>query len=132
MGAANFNPVVSDATVAPAVDDLLAGDNVGPVTDGRATILSGQVLSRGALLGRVTASGKLTLSTSAAVNGAEVPVAILANDVDASGGDVTNSLVYTAGEFNERKVIFGTGHTAASVRNALAKIGIHLKDSVPA
>jgi hypothetical protein len=134
MGAANFNPVVSDSTASPLADDLLAGDNVGPVTDGRATILTGQVLTRGALLGRVTASGKLALSTSAATHGAgsDVPVAILANDVDATGGDVTNALVYTSGEFNERKVIFGTGHTAASVRNALAARGIHLKDSVPA
>ena len=129
--AVDFNPSYSTTTTL-IHDDLLAGDNVGPVTEGRVTILSGQVVARGALLGMITASGKYVLSLSASSDGSQTPVAILANDVDATGADKTNALVYTSGEFNERKVIYGTAHTAASVRNALRARGIHLKDSVPA
>lgn len=127
----DFNPSYSTTTEL-VHDDLLAGDNVGPVTEGRVTIVSGQKLARGALLGKITTGGKYTASLSASSDGSQTPVAILANDVDASGGDVTNALVYVSGEFNERRVIFGTGHTAASVRDALRARGIHLKDSVPA
>ena len=127
----DFNPSIT-AQGTYAFDDLIAGDNVGPVTEGRGTVVSGQNVLRGALLGRITASGKLTLSLAASSDGSEVPAAILANDTNATSGDKTNALIYTAGEFNERKVIFGTGHTAASTRDALRQIGIHLKDSVPA
>ena len=129
--AVDFNPSYSTTTTL-IHDDLLAGDNVGPVTEGRVTILSGQVVARGALLGMITASGKYVLSLSASSDGSQTPVAILANDVDATAGDKTNALIYTSGEFNERKVIYGAAHTAASVRNALRARGIHLKDSVPA
>lgn len=128
----DFNPVVGDWT-ATVSDDLLAGDNVGPVTEGRITIISGAgELARGTLLGKITASGKYLKSLSTANDGSQTPVAILANDVNAGSSDVTNALVYTAGEFNERKVIFGTAHTAASTRDALRARGIHLKDAVPA
>ncbi len=127
----DFNPsITSQGTFNP--DDLLAGDNVGPVTEGRGTLASGQNLARGALLGRITTDGKYTLSLAAASDGSQIPVAILANDANASLADVTNVLLYTAGEFNERRVIFGTGQTAAGTRNALRLIGIHLKDAVPA
>lgn len=132
MSAANFNPTYSATTASNAFDDLLAGDNVGPVTEGRVTVLSGQVITRGTLMGMITASGKWIKSLSAAADGSQVPAAILANDVDATAGDKTNSLIFTSGEFNERKVVFGAAHTAATTRDALRKIGIHLKDSVPA
>lgn len=128
----NLNPGFTDQGASGKYDDLLAGDNVGPVTEGRGVMLSGQVNERGTLLGQITASKKWVRSLSASADGSQTPAAILANDVDASGGDVANILFYTAGEFNERRVIFGTGHTSALTRDGLRKIGIHLKDSVPA
>lgn len=128
----DFNPSFG-AKTAIEYDDLIAGDNVGPVTDGRITVVSGAgVLVRGTLLGKITTGGKYQTSLSGASDGSQTPVAILANDVDASAADVTNVLVYTSGEFNERAITFGTGHTAASTRDALRARGIHLKDSVPA
>jgi hypothetical protein len=127
----NFNPEYT-AITANSTDDLLAGDNVGPVTEGRVTVLSGQNLVRGTLLGRITASGKYVKSLSASSDGSQVPAAILANDTDASAADVGHVLIYTSGEFNERRVIFGTAHTADTTRDALRARGIHLKDSVPA
>lgn len=121
------------AKTAISFDNLIAGDNVGPVTEGRITIVSGAgVLLRGTLLGKITTGGKYATSLSASSDGSQTPVAILANDVDATAADVTNVLVYTSGEFNERAIIFGTAHTAATTRDALRARGIHLKDSVPA
>ncbi len=47
------------------------------------TILSGQNLVRGALIGMVTASSKYVLSLSGAADGSQVPDLILAEDCDA-------------------------------------------------
>jgi hypothetical protein len=70
---------------------------------------------------------KYLLSLAAAVDGSQVPVAILAGDCDASLADA-EALVYTTGDFNDAVVTFGTGYTAATVREALALRGIHLID----
>ncbi len=83
------------------------------------------------MLGKVTASGKYRLSLSGSVDGSETPVAILAEDTDASAAD-KEGLIYEAGVFNERKLTIGTGHTLASIRDGLRDLGIHLKDSVGA
>lgn len=111
-------------------DNLLAG-HADVITD-VVTIASSAALTRGAVLGKITSGGKYQLSASAAGDGSETPVAILAEDADASGGDVTNVPVYIAGEFNQDAVTLGTGHTVASVKDALAQKGVFLKDPVPA
>lgn len=95
------------------------------------TLISGQNLTRGALLGKITASGKYNLSLSAAGDGSETPIAVLAEDMDASAGDKT-TLAYFKGGFNDRAMTFGTGHTADSVRQALGEKGIFLKNASPA
>ena len=117
-------------TEAYVPDRLIAG-HADLITDQK-TILSGEgVLVRGALLGRVTASGKYRLSLTASNDGSQTPVAILAEDVDATADDA-EAPAYEAGEFNSNAMTFGTGHTAASVRDELTARGIYLKAAVPA
>lgn len=112
----------SSATHTP--DRLIAGNSALlhaiPIT-----VISGQNLARGALLGKITASGKYNLSLSAAADGSQAPVAILVDDVDASAGDKAG-LAYIRGDFNASAVIYGTAHTAASVEAALRDLGIFL------
>jgi len=96
-----------------------------------ATIITGQVLARGAVLGKITASGKYNLSLSAAVDGSEVPVAILADAVDATGGDIV-SPVYMGGFFDENKLVIGAAHTKASIFEQLRGVGIKLVSSISA
>ena len=81
------------------------------------TILSGQNLKRGAVVGRVTASGKYVLSLSAAENGSEDPVGILATDCYADGAD-KEAPVFFMGEFNAAECVFGADHTAATATAA--------------
>lgn len=104
--------------------NLFAGD-FPRVTDS-VTLISGQNLARGAVLGRITASGKYTLSLSASSDGSQTPVAILADAVDASGGDKA-APVYLTGEINSAALTFGTGHTAASAKPGLRALGLFLK-----
>ncbi|MFQ5460603.1 MAG: head decoration protein [Anaerolineae bacterium] len=123
----DVNPSFTSTPYTP--DRLIAGD-LKLVTD-TVTVAAGQNLLRGALLGRVTGSGEYVLSLAAAADGSQTPVAILVADTDASAGALTAG-VYLSGEFNENAVTFGTGHTAAGVKDALRDLNIYLKSPVPA
>ncbi|APO74263.1 phage lambda head decoration protein D [Rhizobium etli 8C-3] len=111
------------ATATYAPNDLLVSDV--PVIVRKITLLSGQNLKRGAVLGNITASDKYTLSASAAADGSQVPSAVLAFDVDASAGDVDCDAYFSAA-FDSTKLILGAGHTAASVEAAFRKEGAPL------
>ena len=79
-------------------DNLIAGSF--PRKEVGVTLVSGQNLTRGTVLGRITASGKYTAYNNGAVDGSEQARGILAVDTDASGGDVS-TVIYVTGEFNE-------------------------------
>jgi hypothetical protein len=104
-------------------DKLLAGDYPA-VTD--IVVIDTGVLTRGTLLGKITATGKHILCNSAAVDGSQNPTCILAEDVDATAADV-NAPVYLSGAFNQSAVIFGGADTAATHRVALRNLNIYLK-----
>lgn len=119
-------PSVNLETFTP--DNLIAQGNPGTV-DEPITLESGQNLTRGTLLGKITASGKYKISATGAGDGSETPSAILTSDTDASAGDKKTS-AYVAGVFNQNALTFGSGHTASSVKDGLRDLGIFLKDSV--
>jgi hypothetical protein len=104
-------------------DNLIAGEF--PRVARKVTIATPANLLRGAVLGRITASGKYILSASAAVDGSQTPEAILGEDTDASGGD-KEAIVYLSGEFNELALTLGAGHTAASISLGLRNKSIFL------
>ena len=110
-------------------DNLIAGDY--PLVTGEAVIESGQNLSRGALLGKVTATDKFKLCDSAAADGSENPQGTLAEDIDASAADQV-STYYLAGEFNEAAIIFGGSDDADTHRAVLRDLNIYLKAAVSA
>jgi hypothetical protein len=105
-------------------DNLIAG-NFPLVTD-TGTLLSGESVVRGELLGKITSGGKLAVSLSASSDGSETPYCIAAETVDASAADAPIAY-YLTGEFNIAAMTFGTGHTAASVKDGLRALGIFLK-----
>ena len=107
-----------------APDALLAG-NAHLLVARKVTVLTGQVLSRGAVLGTITASGKTILSLAAAADGSQTPDLILAEDVDATDSDVT-ALAYERCNCDALAVTLGTGHTVASVRERVSAKGITL------
>ena len=108
-------------------DALLAGDF--PRVTKKVTVLSGQNLVRGAVVGEVTANGKVLLSLTAAEDGSQTPSLIMAEAVDASAGDAVG-VAYATGEFSEDALTFGTAHTKATTEAALRARGIFLKPTV--
>lgn len=103
-------------------DNLIAG-NAHLLVARKVTIISGQNVVRGAVLGKITASGKYSLSLSAATDGSETPDLILAEDCDASAGDKT-ALAYARGDFADIALTLGTAHTVASITEGLRAKGI--------
>lgn len=76
-------------------------------------------------------SSKYIKSLSAAVDGSQAPAVLLSEDCDASAGDKV-TVAYFKGTFNENAITYGTGHTAASVREELRDIGISLQPTIAA
>lgn len=109
----------------PYVPDALIAQNAHLLVDESITLASGQNLKRGAVLGKITASGKYVLSLAAASDGSQTPSRILAVDTDASAGDKT-TVVYRRGDFQSQAVILGAGHTVASVTPVLSAANIEL------
>lgn len=105
--------------------------NSDRLLDRSITLISGQDLARGAVLGIITASGKYTLCDTSASDGSEDPVAILAEATDASGGDAT-TIAYERGDFDENEITLGGSDTVADVREALRDVGIFLLPSTTA
>jgi len=87
-------------------------------------VLSGETVTKGDVLGIVTADGKLKVCDSTAVDGSEVAAAVATKDIDASGGDVTDQDVLIAGEVNGDLLTFGGTDTLADHFDELRDVGI--------
>lgn len=107
--------------------DNLVADIDFPVTTEVVTVKEGQELSRGAVIGKVTADDKYILSLSGAADGSQSPKRILAEDVDASGGDV-EAIAYKSGQFNINSMTLGTGHTFATIKDPLWTEGVEVRN----
>lgn len=106
-------------------DNTLGGSF--PIVTETVTLLAGRVYKKNTLLGKITASKKLTISLSAASDGSEVPDVILAEDVDATESDKIG-VVYKSVEINKNSVVVGAGHTIDSVKDILRGKSIFLKE----
>src|SRR5258708_22646 len=124
-----FNPAASQATDTLAIDKLIAGDADSLIAD-KVVILAGQNLQRGAVLAKITASGKYILSLSAAADGSQVPDKVLAQDINAVAD--TEAISYRTGRFNQNALILGAAHTIATILEGLRGKGIHIQAATPA
>lgn len=125
----NLQPAFNNAVGSLSHDNLIAGTAINMVTE--SIVLDTGNLSRGAVLGKITATGKYVLSASAAVDGSQTPAAILAEDADATDGDKV-TVAYLTGEFNTAALTLGAGHTIASITAGLRDQGIFLKTNLAA
>lgn len=123
----NFDPSYTKDAETFSPDDLIAGET--QLITNSIILITGQNLTRGAVLGKISASGKYNLSLSAAGDGSEVPVSILGQDTDATAADVV-TFSYIKGEFNDNAITVGTAHTVATILAGLRSLGIFLKSPV--
>ena len=107
-------------TVSYDPNGIVAGDF--PVETAGATIGTAADLTAGAVLGRITASGKYIRSVAAASDGSQTPAAILLTDAAAASADAA-AVILLAGAVDQAKLNFGAGHTAATVETAFRAAG---------
>ena len=99
----------------------------GDYTTRKVTVISGQNLIAGSVLGKITASSKYNLSLSAAVDGSQTPDMILGTDCDASAGD-KEAIVYETATVVGSALTLGAAHTIASIREGLRAKGLKIDD----
>jgi hypothetical protein len=83
------------------------------------------------VLAAAKGTGAYALCTASAIDGTEVPVAILADYADPSLGNVV-APIYIGGEFNANALTLGAGMTIAAVKAALGTLSLYIKTSVSA
>jgi len=103
---------IANSEVVTSTEDNLIANSVPAIATDDGTLITGQNLVRGAVLGRITASNKLTLADDTAVNGSETPMGILVHDIDASAAD-KGCQVYVAGSFHNDELTWDASFTAA-------------------
>jgi hypothetical protein len=101
--------------------EFLLGDEHTMSCD-KGTLISGQNLIVGTVLGKITASGKYTLHNNAATDGSEIASAILRNSTDASTADKPCTVVTRLAEVAGAKLIFKTGITAPNKAAAITAL----------
>lgn len=94
------------------------------------TLAAGSNLQRGTVLGVITSSGKYVAATGSASDGSQTPTAVLAEDTNASAGDV-KTIAYFEGTFVEGRLILGDAMQIGPVRAALRSVGIYTDIAIP-
>ncbi len=93
--------------------------------DENGVLLTGTNYAKGTVLGKITSSGKYTISLTAAADGSQVPSAILLEDVDATDSDL-NGPILLGGKVDKDLLVFGASHTADSTESGLRDQNIYL------
>jgi len=131
-----FKSATTYDVINPNGVELVAGTAAGAYSDAEisftfATGGTAMVAGDSITIAVAAGSNSYKLAAAAATDGSQTPAAILADDVDASGGDVVGG-IYLTGEFNTNALTFGAGITAAAAKAALRSSSIFLKTSVSA
>ena len=93
--------------------EFVVSEGNGKISRETITVLSGQTLEAGAVLGKVTASGKYKALDPAAVDGSEVAAGILYDAVDASAADAEGVAIVRLAEVNAAELVWPAGITGA-------------------
>lgn len=87
--------------------EFIATEAFGKRSRDNATLITGQNLGVGRVLGKITASGKLTAVAPGASDGSEVAAAVLFKACDATSADATCVVMARDCELNRAEMDFG-------------------------
>ena len=87
------------------------------------TLIAGQNLEAGTLVGIITASGKYTQHAHGAADGSEVVAGIIYDNVDATAGDKVGTVFVTADSIvRESSLVYSVGAAAGDITAANAEL----------
>ena len=88
----------------------------------KVTLITGQNLLSGTVLGKITASGKYTQHNTGAADGSQTAVAILRSDIDATAADKPCVIVARLAEVADARLTYMTGITAPNKTAAITAL----------
>lgn len=109
-------------------DNLIAGEY--PRVAMQIIVGGGVAYPAGAVLGEIDDEQIFVFSAAGAVDGSEIPEAVLAHPVDTSESDV-QATAYFSGHFNSLALTLGDGHTIESIRRAFRLRSMFLSTNQP-
>lgn len=86
------------------------------------TLVSGQVVDAGQVLGKITSGGKYTTYDNSAGDGSNAAAAISVNYVDATGGDTLIAVVVRDAEVKADELVFPSGTSGGDMTAAYADL----------
>lgn len=98
--------------------EFLVSEANGGLSRETITVISGQDLAAGTVLGLITASGKYTILAPGASDGSEVAAGVLYDAVDASTGDALGVAVVRLAEVNSAELVWPDGISAGQKATA--------------
>jgi hypothetical protein len=88
----------------------------------KVTLITGQNLKLGTVLGVITASGKYTQLAVAAVDGSQTAAGVLEQDTDATSADVNTTAITRVAIFADYALIWPGGITTNQKNAAIAQL----------
>ncbi|MBB4267725.1 head decoration protein [Roseospira visakhapatnamensis] len=101
---------------------FVASEGNGHISREAVTIVSGQTLKAGAVIGKITASGKYAAYDNAATDGTQMAAGVLYGAVDASGADATGVAIVRMAEVATDGLVWGASQDAAAKTAGLADL----------
>jgi len=108
----------------PKAGGFIVSEGSGSISRDSITVLSGENLAAGAVLGKITASGKFVELDPGGAGGAEVAVAVLYDAVDASAADAPGVAITRLAEVNQLELVWITGITGPQTLTAEAELAL--------
>ena len=108
--------------------DNLVNDIGVAIVEKSVKLKKGTQFKRGTVLGIVAETGYADIVKSTSEDGTQTADSILAEDIDASDGDVVG-VAYVSGQFNRKALNFGED-TADMHELRLRELGIFMKDNM--
>jgi hypothetical protein len=125
---------MSVLTQPPGMGDLLKYEVNPNYTRETVTLLAGTAYPVGAVLGRISASGKYKLATSGGTDGAQTAAAVLLYAVDASGADAAGVVLARGPAIVSRAALLFDASVDDAAKTAtkhgqLTALGIAVRDT---
>jgi hypothetical protein len=102
--------------------EFLVSEANGHLSRETITVLSGQDLAAGAVLGKVTASGKYRAVQPGASDGSEVAAGVLYDAIDATEADTVGAAIVRLAEVNAAELVWPAGITGGQKTTALSEL----------
>lgn len=108
---------MADATQTNRASEFIISE-CGSICYEQITVVSGQNLKAGEVVGIITASGKVASYDNDAVDGKEIAVGLIYEDCDATAGDTQATILTRLAEVSKDKIIWGAAVTTQAEKDA--------------